>query len=245
LPTYLTLKRAAREEDSKEKLTMSKPVDKVEAEAWRRLKPPWRGRVAWVIFGLTVFGALVGLVDNLDKVRGWLESRTVYVTPDEITCLNEWVLRLAQTDNETDATRLRSDFLNEYKDFGHVNAGNEPIWINNVHVVRDIQEKAKWLVVIDMYPGASTQQCMIEGKREMLEVLDSKPDGMLPGNRRHWEDTIGHFLRPAAPLCYDLKEFESTNGKIQNNTPDVQDQRNLGPCGEKLQRAPGKVCQDP
>src|SRR5262249_13072493 len=146
------------------------------------------------------------------KIRELLKTDGIYATLDEITCLNEWVLRIAAADSRDDAKQNKTDFLQYYQHFGHVNAGKEPIWMNDVHVVRDIHQKGKWLVVIDMYPGASSEQCMKEGKAEMLGVLYDKPEGMGEGNRRYWENVLGRFLIPAEPLCYDLGKFEKVNG---------------------------------
>lgn len=226
-------------------MSSDKPVEQAEKEAWGRIKPQWRRRVAWVVLGATILGGLVGLVENLEKVRGWFEARTTNVTPDEITCLNEWVLRLASTNTEASANDLRLQFLAAYKTFGHVNTDGQPIWENDVHTVRDIAHRGKWLVVIDMYPGASSRQCMIEGKNDMIGVLESKPQLSATDDRRTWENKIGRLLRPAEPLCYDFAQFEKTNGTILNQSDDVQYQKGLGPCATKLTRSPGKQCYDP
>jgi hypothetical protein len=178
------------------------------------------------------------------RIPRLFESRKTYVTPDEITCLNEWVLRLAETESQPQAIQIEMDFLGNYQHFGHVNRGGEPIWKNDVHVVRDIQQRDKWLVVIDMYPGASSKQCMEEGRNEMLAVLDAKPEGMGPDNRRDWQNRLGRLLSAAEPLCYDFAKFEKVNGKILNQTRDVEYQRGLGPCAGKLQRAPKHLCAE-
>jgi hypothetical protein len=219
------------------------PQEEVTAKIWSRLGTRWGTRVGILLTAIGGLGWLAHSVETFDKIRSWFPGETP-VTPDEITCLNEWVLRLAQTGSQQLATQIKADFLSNYQHFGHVNRGNEPIWKNDVHVVRDIQQKDNWLVVIDMYPGASSKQCMEEGKNEMLAVLDAKPEGMAPGNRRDWENRLGRLLRPAEPLCYDFAKFEKVNGKILNQTRDVEYQRGLGSCAGKLRRAPNKVCAE-
>lgn len=99
---------------------------------------------------------------------------------------------------------------------------------------------SEWLVVIDMYPGASTRECMESGKAEMVAVLDAKP----AEQEREWNDGIGRLLRPAEPLCYDFSEFERTNGKVLNTGSDVQYQRSLGSCAAKLHNPPGFTCTE-
>jgi hypothetical protein len=41
---------------------------------------------------------------------------------------------------------------------------------------------SEWLVVINMYPGASTWECMESGKAEMVAVLEAKP----AAQQREW-----------------------------------------------------------
>jgi len=188
---------------------------------------------------------LVGLVENVDKIRSWFETRVAYVTQGEITCLNEGVLRIAESDSEARANEMRSEFLASYRTFGHVNDQGQPIWENDVHTVRDINLRDKWLVAIDMYPGASSKQCMVEGKNEMLSVLEGKPAYPAANDRRTWENRIGRFLHPAEPLCYEFAKFEKVNGTVLTQTTDVQYQRGLGSCERKLLRSTGKQCYDP
>jgi hypothetical protein len=220
------------------------PVEEVTKTIWQWLGQRWGLRLAVILVAVAALTWITNTADLFQKLRASLETRETYATPDEITCLNEWVLRLAATDSQTQATQIQTDFLKNYQDFGHVNRGNEPIWKNDVHVVRDIQQKDKWLVVIDMYPGASSAQCMKEGQAEMLAVLNAKPEGMGPGNRRDWYNRLGRLLTPAEPLCYDFAKFEAVNGKIQNRGSDMEYQRGLGPCGGRLTRPASSSCTD-
>jgi len=221
------------------------PIDDAKNRLWKWMKDNKLGRVvAIVLIALTILGWIAEQFDVIDKLRSRLTRARTYATPDEITCLNEWVLRLAQSDTKENASSIKDAFLNDYLVFGHVNSGGEPIWKNDVHIVRDIKYPGKWLVVIDMYPGASSERCMEEGKAEMVEILDGKPDSLQPGNRRDWENRIGRILRPSVSLCYDFAEFEQANGKIANDTQDVEYQRRLGSCVVKLKRAPDKKCSD-
>jgi hypothetical protein len=218
------------------------PVEEVTGKIWSWLGERWSVRVAVLLVAVAVLTWIANIAEVFQKLTPRIDSKT-YVTPDEITCLNEWVLRLAETDSQPQAEQIKANFLDNYRTFGHVNRGGEPIWKNDVHVVRDIEQEKKWLVVIDMYPGASSKQCMEEGRKEMLDVLNAKPEGMGPDNRRDWQNRLGRLLNPAQPLCYDLAKFEKVNGKILNKTSDIEAQRALGPCASKLQRAPGHSCE--
>jgi hypothetical protein len=169
------------------------PWEDIGKRIWKVLRSSPSGRLLGLgIVALIGVGWLVGQLEIFGKIPGFLKHPTTYATPDEITCLNEWVLELAGENSQTAAEQTRAKFLDDYKKFGHVNAAGEPIWINNVHVARDLQHAGEWLVVIDMYPGASTQACMRSGKEEMVSVLDNKP----PDQKRYWEDGIAHLLRP-------------------------------------------------
>jgi hypothetical protein len=149
-------------------------------------------------------------------------------------------LRLAGENSQAAAEQTRAKFLDDYKGFGHVNYLGQPIWQKNVHVGRDPEHASEWLVVIDMYPGASTREYMESGKAEMVAVLDAKP----ADQQREWNDGIGRLLRPAEPLCYDFSEFERTNGKVLNTGSDVQYQRSFGSCATKLHNPPGFSCTE-
>jgi hypothetical protein len=219
--------------------TNKPPWDRIGEWIWQYLRTTRAGKlVALGVIALVAAGWLVGQFETLDKIAARLKKATTYATPDEITCLNEWVLKLAGENSQTAAEQTRAKFLNDYKDFGHVNGNGKPIWINDIHVVRDLQHAGEWLVVIDMNPGASTQACMKSGKDEMVAVLDGKP----PQERREWDNRIGRLLRPAEPLCYDLAKFEHTNGKLLNTGEDVKYQRGLGSCDTKLSNPPGYSC---
>jgi hypothetical protein len=187
---------------------------------------------------LAVTSWLVNQFEVLGKIRAFCETSTTYATPDEITCLNEWGLKLAGENSQVAAEQTRARFLDDYRAFGHVNYLGQPIWQNDFHVVRDPVHAGEWLVVIDMYPGASTQECMESGKSEMVALLDKKPIEQ----QREWENRIGRMLRPAEALCYDLSEFERTNSRLLNTGSDVQYQRSLGPCANKLLNPPGFSC---
>lgn len=215
------------------------PEDEAKDKLWSLLKRTRTGRLLALGFvGLGVIGYLVGQFEVFGKIRAMFKTPTTYATPDEITCLNEWVLKLAGENSQSAAEQTRAKFLDDYKSFGHVNFHGEPIWQNDVHVVRDPMHANEWLVVIDMYPGASTRECMESGKGEMVALLDAKPASV----RRQWDNRIGRILRPAEPLCYELSDFERTNGKILNTGSDVQYQRSLGSCSKKLQNPLGFSC---
>ncbi len=225
-------------------LGLRRQLEEIIERLWRWLRERWRTCVASLLVAVAALTLIANISNVFEKIAWPFESRTTYVTPDEITCLNEWVLSLAATDSQQEAIQIKTDFLGNYEHFGHVNLGGEPIWKNDVHIVRDIQQRDKWRVVIDMYPGASSKQCMEEGKKEMLGVLYAKPEGMGPGNQRDWYNRLGRLLKPAEPLCYDLAKFEKVNGRILNNSGDVAYQRGLGSCADKLLRAPNHLCTE-
>jgi hypothetical protein len=214
------------------------PVEDLVNKIWSWLGERWGARLAVLLVAVTTLGWFISTWGMFEKLWPPSGPPGVYASSDEIACLNEWVLRLAATDSQSQAAEAKTSFLADYKDFGHENNRGEPIWKNDVHVVRDAEQKNKWLVVIDMYPGASSKQCMEEGKNEMISVLEAKPKG----DQREWNNRIGRLLRPAEPLCYDFNKFEKVNGKILNTSNDIEDQRALGPCADKLRRAPNKKC---
>jgi hypothetical protein len=215
------------------------PTEEAAAWLWPQLKDTRGGRLlALALVALAVVGWLLHQLEVFGKIRAVFKTSSTYATSDEITCLNEWVLKLAGENGQAAAEQTRAKFLDDYKSFGHVNYLGQPIWQNDVHVVRDPTHANEWLVVIDMYRGASTRECMESGKAEMVAVLDAKPTDQ----HREWDNRIGRILRPAEPLCYDFTEFERTNGKILNTGSDVQYQRSFGSCAKKLRNPPGFSC---
>jgi len=219
------------------------PLEKVVGRIWMWLGERWSTRAAILLLTVAGLTWITNAADMLRKLAALIVSSDTYATSEEINCLNEWVLNLSGADTQSQADQMRARFLDNYQTLGHVNADGEPIWKNNVHVVRDIEQQKKWLVVIDMYPGASSKQCMDEGRKEMLDVLNSKAEGKGADGRRSLEDTLGPFLNSAEPLCYDFAKFEKVNGKILNKGSYIERQKALGPCANKLQRASGQSCE--
>ena len=80
--------------------------------------------LAFGIVGLVGLGWLIGELDTLGKLPPLFKTAKTYATTDEITCLNEWVLRLAGENSETAADQTRAKLLNDYATFGHVNSQN-------------------------------------------------------------------------------------------------------------------------
>jgi hypothetical protein len=217
------------------------PVEVAKEWLWRTLRSTLAGRL--LIWVFVVLAAVAWIEDQFKvsaKLWALFKTPTTYATTDEITCLNEWVLKLAGENSQTAAEQTRARFLDDYKRFGHVNYLGQPTWENDIHVVRDPIHHGEWLVVIDMYPGASTRECMESGKAEMLAVLRGKP----ADQRREWDNRIGRLLEPAEPLCYDFAEFERTNGRVLNTGSDVQYQRSLKSCAAKLSNPRGFSCTD-
>jgi hypothetical protein len=215
------------------------PADIAATWLWTKLAKTRAGRLLALGFvAIAVLSWLVNQFEVFDKLRVLVKTSTTYATTDEITCLNEWVLKLAGENSQAAAEQTRAKFLDDYAGFGHKNYLSEPIWKNDVHVVRDPVHPGEWLVVIDMYPGASTRECMDSGKAEMVKILDEMP----PDRQRDWNNRIGRMLRPAEPLCYDFAEFEHTNGKILNEGPDVHYQQSLGSCANKIHNLPSFSC---
>jgi hypothetical protein len=194
----------------------------------------------WVLVGLVAVAWLEDHVKVLAKLLALFKTPTTYATTDEITCLNEWVLKLAGENSQAAADQTKAKFSEDYKQFGHLNSLSQPKWQNDIHVVRDPTHHGEWLVVIDMYPGASTRECMESGKGEMLAVLRAKP----ADQQREWDNRIGRLLKPAEPLCYDFAKFERTNGRVLNTSDDVKYQRSLKSCATKLSNPPGFSCTD-
>jgi hypothetical protein len=219
------------------------PTDEATSRLWSKIRSPRaRGWLAMGIVTLSVLAWLVAQFELIVKIPTYFTIATTYATEDEITCLNEWVLKIANENSKEAAEQTRNGFLDHYtRGFGHLaNGSDKPKWANDVHVVRDTTRVNSWMVVIDMYPGASTKDCMEFGKKEMVAVIDEKP----LNEWREWDNTLGRMLRPAEPVCYDFSEFERTNGKVLNKTSDVAYQRSLGSCAKKLKTPEGFNCWD-
>jgi hypothetical protein len=60
-------------------------------------------------------GWLVNQFEVFGKIRNILRPSTTYATPDEITCLNERVLKLAGENGQAAAEQRRAKFLDDYK----------------------------------------------------------------------------------------------------------------------------------
>src|SRR5205823_2913808 len=98
-------------------------------------------------------------------------------------------------------------FADVYMQAGHVNDEGEPIWKNDILVVRDPRESGKWLVAIDMYPGPSSREALQNGVLEM--IASEKEHGRRGQPLERW-------LNGSAPYRFTIKEFEEHWGKVTN-----------------------------
>src|SRR5580658_4882438 len=113
--------KRTRMNDSREK-SDNDPSKVAAKRFWAQL---WRTRVGrlfalgYVL--LAVLGWLVAQFEVVGKVWGFFTKPPTFATLDEITCLNEWVLKLANENSQMAAEQTRAKFLDYYRGLGHVN----------------------------------------------------------------------------------------------------------------------------
>src|ERR1700722_7571154 len=80
------------------------PWENIGKRIWKVLRSSRSGRLVGLgIVALIAVGWLSGQLETFGKISGFLKHPTTYATPDEITCLNEWVLKLAGENSQTAA----------------------------------------------------------------------------------------------------------------------------------------------
>jgi hypothetical protein len=77
------------------------PLEALNKRIWERLGR-WGKWVAAVIVVAAALEFVIKQIDAVDKVKSFLAAARTSVSPDEINCLNEWVLQIAAADSDGD-----------------------------------------------------------------------------------------------------------------------------------------------
>jgi hypothetical protein len=191
-----------------------KPWEKLLVNLWRWATKGWRRFITIPVFLLFVLvPALGGLIENYKKVAEvvspYVVKPTVVLTHDELELIKdeEWGLIVATATSEREAETARNEFKKAYMGAHHVNQMGQPIWENDIFVLRDPREKGRWVVAIDMYPGPSSREEIQAG---VLEMINSEKEANVRGQ------PLEGWLNGAAPYRFTRAEFEKHYGRITN-----------------------------
>jgi hypothetical protein len=188
----------------------TKPWDDEILKLWRFSTKGYRKALTLPLVAVFILiPALAGLFDSYSKILAKLSDIVTLEksvpSKSESDVFNEWIIVIGHAKSEQSAKELMSDFKNSYLASGHLNYKNEPIWVNDIFHVRHPKEKSIWLVVIDAFPGESSEKKVKEGLDEMAQLAFSS---------RKLTNTLGHFLYGSSVIYYKKSDFIDTYGKI-------------------------------
>jgi hypothetical protein len=164
-----------------------------------------------LLFAFVLLPAVAGLAESYQKLftyaAPYFHPKVTHLSPDEKDLLDqdEWGLIVARASSESDAEKKRSEFMEAYRQSGHLNSAGQLIWQNDILMVRDPREAGVWLVAIDMYPGPASREQLQQG---VLEMIASERAARTRG------EPLERWLNGSAPYRFTKAEFEMTYGKI-------------------------------
>jgi hypothetical protein len=191
------------------------PAGVTSSEFWDRIwRTATRGLLVYVTGSIIVVGVLLaGVVTFVEdssslafRISEALAEQTSVLSKHELEVCNEWVVVVERGDTYEQARDRASLFKEAYDDSGH------GLWSNEILVVRDPENTNRWLVVVDFWPGRSTEQEVAGGIRH----LNIHVDDSIGSDRRALQDTLEMWLRDTNPYEYRMDRFAETYGRIVN-----------------------------
>lgn len=188
----------------------SKPWEEEVLKLWRFATKGKRKVLTFPIVAVFILiPAIAGLTDSYSRIwstiSATISQEKSVPLKSESDVFNEWIIAIGHAKNESAAKELKTEFIKAYLASGHVNYKNEPIWINDIFHVRHPTEKGIWLVVIDAFPGESTEEQVRNGLNEMAQLAFSS---------RELSNTLGHYLYGSRVFHYKKSDFINTYGEI-------------------------------
>ena len=202
----------------------SKTYDDIKRSLWAFLThgPLFYLTVPLAVLAL-VISFLVGILDGGSKLafimRDLYSEKTSYLSKHELEVLNEWVALIDYADSYEQAVDKANKFSEAYR------KSKDGTWDNNILFVRDPEQRGRWAVVVDIWPGASSCN-EVRGEIETLWKFSQ--------TTREMEDTLGMWIYNSRPLEFRLDKFEKTYGRV-TNPPDLSKHvcNPKGECSEK------------
>ena len=178
------------------------PVENAMTPVWSFLLQDWRKYISVPL--LLLFVVLPGAVTLYEaSTKIWnmatsaLASRVSEMDAPELDTCNEWVARIGRFDSKEEARKRREELSNAMK------RSNEWTWVDDIHIVRDIEVPGQYLLVVDMWDGISSESAVLKE----IERLRS------PGSRLS-ENAVGNQMLAAKPIYYRRTQFERAYGKL-------------------------------
>lgn len=157
-----------------------------------------------IISILVVFPVLRGKVnDGISDLKNIFSPKS-YLSRSEDDVIDEWIAYIWEYPDEKDAESHKDDFFKELKKLKYRNGA----YLNDIYIVRSIEEKGIWWLVVDMGRGKSSKN-----------DVDKEIEGIKSfswHNSRQMGSSIIQHLQGAKPVFYDLDRFEKIYGKVQN-----------------------------
>jgi hypothetical protein len=190
------------------------PQAKLVQHAWHWLTRGWR---KWLTYPAFFVFLLLGIVatglDNAAAVATALkkffqDSEYSSLTAAEQDALNNWVMLIEATDSREQAVEdARQVTQTLYSPaLIPVLASISDTDTTDVLIVRDPMKRGRWLVVVDMLPGAGTYDAQQEGISRIAAAV-------IEGGQ---EQPVGRWVMGRKPYLYSQQAFERTYGPIDS-----------------------------
>lgn len=160
---------------------------------------------------LVILSFIVQVLNNTSKISFYLKEllsdKTSILTKQELEICNEWVIVLEHADNYTEIDSVWSRIKSEFMESKQFRKSRAKTWTNDIHIVRDLNELNRWMIVIDAFTGVSSKLLV---EKEIRLINSSIIDN------RVLENTLGVWMYSAKSINYDTRVFAETHGKILN-----------------------------
>ncbi len=143
-----------------------------------------------------VFEEVPKLLDNIEL---HFSENLSYPTKSEQDVFNEWVILISILDNEEEAKQVFDKFKSDYI------SSNHQVWLNDIFLVRNFNQKREWLIVVDSHHGRSKR---IIVKRAVKKLWD------FANKDRETMNALGGWLNGVQTVFYSRDDFEDVYGVI-------------------------------
>jgi len=192
--------------------TTARPLEEAIDPVWRFAVRGWRKYMTVPVLVLFVLlpGA-VSLYDSASKLWAAVASAVTATASEmdasELDVCNEWVARVGRYDSKEEARKQKDTLIDAMK------RSDEWKWVDDVHIARDVETPGKYLLLIDMWSGPSSEEAVAG------EIARLQHPGTWPA-----ENIIGNEMLAAHPLYYRQSFFAKAYGRPANSCkyPEVQ-----------------------
>lgn len=146
---------------------------------------------------------IIKIVGARDKDTGVITEAKLslaFPTVHEKDVLNEWVIKVDETNNEAESEKRLKEFQQVYSSTG------DNLWKNDIRMVRGIDTTQRWYIVIDAFSGPSDSISVNTELRRLNGLGNSSRD---------LQNTFRNWIKNGKVIYYDKTKFANLYGKVE------------------------------